>query len=127
MKRGDFFKQMMQEKGIKGMSIDLCIGPDDHHNLSMDTAIAAWEALDQEIYQDPKADLCEPKEEQQKPKANGRQRINIDMGKVHALHKAGWTYEAIAEELGCSAGTISMRLKEERDEDNAQRDICVVC
>lgn len=127
MKRGDFFKQMMQEKGIKGMSIDLQTRGELHLIISMDVAIAAWELLDQDIYQDPKVELCEPKEEQQKPKANGRQRISIDMGKVHALHKAGWSYEKIADEMGCSVGTISMRLKEERDENNAQRDICHVC
>ena len=125
MKRGVFFKHMMQEKGIKGMSIDLCIGHDDHFNISMATAIAAWEALDQEIYQDPKADLCEPKEKQQKPKKT--RRIEIDMGKVHALHDAGWNYEMIAEEFGVSPGTIAARFKEEKDANNAQRNICAVC
>jgi hypothetical protein len=35
----------------------------------------------------------------------------LDMGKVKALRKAGWTLEKIADEMGCSAQTIANKLK----------------
>ena len=36
---------------------------------------------------------------------------DIDLGKVKALRKAGWTLEKIADEMGCSAQTIANKLK----------------
>lgn len=36
----------------------------------------------------------------------------VDKGKVHALYKAGWTQAKIAEEMGCSVGTVNSILKE---------------
>ena len=35
----------------------------------------------------------------------------LDMGKVKALRKAGWTLDKIADEMGCSAQTIANKLK----------------
>ena len=35
----------------------------------------------------------------------------LDLGKVKALRKAGWTLEKIADEMGCSAQTIANKLK----------------
>ena len=46
--------------------------------------------------------------EPKKPK-----KIDIDMGKVNALRKAGRTIEWIAADMGVSAATIYNRLKEE--------------
>ena len=43
-------------------------------------------------------------------------RHKIDRGKVTALHDAGWTNKAIADEMGCSAWSISMILKEQYDD-----------
>lgn len=41
-------------------------------------------------------------------------RKRIDRGKLMALHNAGWTQRAIAEELGCAESSVSMILKEEK-------------
>ena len=41
-------------------------------------------------------------------------RRKIDRGKLWALHNAGWTQKAIAEELGCAESSVSMILKEEK-------------
>ena len=35
----------------------------------------------------------------------------IDWGKAKALRDAGWSYEAIGEELGCSGVTVSAHLR----------------
>lgn len=52
---------------------------------------------------------AEPKKVQKKEPTNKK---DIDMGKVKALRKAGWTLEKIADEMGCSAQTIANKLKE---------------
>lgn len=55
----------------------------------------------------------EQKTESKKPapkKPAGK--INIDMGKVKALRNAGWSFDKIADEMGCSSQTIANRLKE---------------
>lgn len=61
----------------------------------------------------------EPEEKPVK-RAKGRKgaltRIEVDMGKVHALLDAGWSIEKVADEMQVSIGTIYARLKEEREE-----------
>ena len=42
--------------------------------------------------------------EETQPKT--RKRKPLDTGKILALHKAGWTYKMIAEEMHCSMSTI---------------------
>ena len=39
------------------------------------------------------------------PAGQGRKR-KLDTGKMRALREAGWSYEKIADEMGCSAGTV---------------------
>lgn len=51
---------------------------------------------------------AEPKKVQKKEPTNKK---DIDLGKVKALRKAGWTLEKIADEMGCSAQTIANKLK----------------
>lgn len=48
-------------------------------------------------------------------KARGGSKKKLDRGKILALHEAGWTQKAIAEELRCSEGSVSMILKEEKE------------
>lgn len=43
-----------------------------------------------------------------KPRANAKK---VDVGKILALHKAGWTGKAIADELKVSEATVSTYLK----------------
>lgn len=39
------------------------------------------------------------------PVGQGRKR-KLDTGKMTALRNSGWSYEKIADEMGCSAGTV---------------------
>lgn len=41
-----------------------------------------------------------------------KKRKDNDMGKIRALHNAGWSQQAIADEMGVSAPTIKKRLEE---------------
>ena len=49
-------------------------------------------------------------------KARGGSKKKLDRGKILALYEAGWTQKAIAEELRCSEGSVSMILKEGKGE-----------
>lgn len=51
-----------------------------------------------------------------KPKKPAANKIELDMGKVHALKDSGWSFSEIAKEMGVSEQTIRNRLKE--DENN---------
>lgn len=51
-----------------------------------------------------------PKEKKAEPKSQNVKKA-LDMGKVKALRKAGWTLEKIADEMGVSTSTIANRLK----------------
>lgn len=61
--------------------------------------------------EEPKQAPEKPKKAQD-PKRQGAKKT-LDMGKVKALRNAGWSLEAIAEEMGVSGQTIANRLKEE--------------
>ena len=55
-----------------------------------------------------------PKEKPEEKKPDARKQNNvkkIDMGKLMALRKAGWSYEKIADEMGISPQTVANRLK----------------
>lgn len=51
-------------------------------------------------------------EAQENDSRKGRRKI--DRGKVMALHTAGWNNVKIAEEMGCSACSVGMIIKEEK-------------
>lgn len=53
-----------------------------------------------------------------KPEKAGTNRINLDLGKIRALHEAGWSNAKIAEEMHTSTFTIAGRLKEIYKEDS---------
>ena len=54
-----------------------------------------------------------PKEEPKPaPKKEPKNKKTLDMGKVKALRNAGWSFEKIADEMGCAPQTIANRLKE---------------
>ena len=59
------------------------------------------------IKETPEAPECKPYPKQIK------KRVFIDIPKVKALRKAGWTYEKIADEFNCSPQTIINRLNQE--------------
>lgn len=63
------------------------------------------------------ADFMKPSEKKApEKKAPARQRKKtgtaLDLGKIAALHNAGWTNVKIAEEFRCSAQTIANHLQE---------------
>lgn len=53
---------------------------------------------------EPKAE-AKPTPPPKRPAGQGRKR-KLDTGKMTALRNAGWSYEKIADEIGCSAGIV---------------------
>ena len=51
------------------------------------------------------------KKKQTKDAAYSRQKINLDLGKIAALRRAGWTVAEIADELRVSQSTIHRNLE----------------
>lgn len=67
--------------------------------------------------------LAEPQPEPKK--RGGSKPLQLDMGKIGALSKAGWSVEKIAEEMGVSGQTIRNRLndmKRKGDDNEAGND-----
>ena len=56
-------------------------------------------------------ELTDEPEPDPEPKTNRFGKLNLDEGKIGALHRAGWTNEKIAEEMGTTGVTIGKRLK----------------
>ena len=54
--------------------------------------------------------LAEPQPEHKK--RGGSKPLQLDMGKIGALSRAGWSVEKIAEEMGVSGQTIRNRLND---------------
>ena len=68
--------------------------------------------------QEPKQtiEVCKKEESTTKvctPVVKRKKRVVIDIPKVKALRKAGWSYEKISEEFNCSTQTIINHLKED--------------
>lgn len=105
MTRGESLKRL-----IKGSGMNIMIrfeGIDEA--IPAETAISIWEQLNAEA-DPPKQDP--PKEQEPEPKAAGKKRKPLDDGKMLALRKAGWSYEKIADEMGCSTQTVINHIKE---------------
>lgn len=88
----------------------------------------SWD-LGDEVDTESGADLCEDcyqviddavaavmkAEKEKKPGKRPINRVDLDMGKVHALKNAGWSADKIGLEFGVSGQTILNRLKEEEE------------
>lgn len=59
---------------------------------------------------------CAEPEPEPEPEEKKVPRQNIDMGKVVALRNAGWSFKAIAEEIGSSQATVCKRFNRLLDE-----------
>lgn len=123
MKRIDALRSLMGD-GIQ--SVDLYVDFNGAPTrVRADLAIKLYDYLAE--------DLCDPKEDPQKPKeklderkadkpipekvvAGSQKREKIDMGKLIALAKAGRTKEWIADEMGVSVATVYNYLKKAREE-----------
>lgn len=64
----------------------------------------------------------EPKPEKAKKQSPPKKK-NIDRGKVKALHEAGWSNAKIADEMKCSTWSVSMILKEFREQEEKQSEV----
>ena len=59
----------------------------------------------------------------EKVKKQSPPKKTIDRGKVKALHEAGWSNAKIADEMKCSAWSVSMILKEFREQEEKQSEV----
>lgn len=122
MTRGEVLKKLVQ--GLKDdipffMSID-----DDMNMVSVEVAILIWEKLSEEIPSAlhpkpepkpvPKKEPKPKKVEQVKldPPEKEKPKKKLDDGKMLALRRAGWSYDKIADEMGCSAQTVANHIKD---------------
>ena len=64
---------------------------------------------------EPKAEV-KPTPPPKSPAGQGRKR-KLDTGKMRALREAGWSYEKIADEMGCCAGTVWNYFKDKEAEE----------
>ena len=107
MRRGDALKQFLL--GMDELNILLEID-DDLNVIPADVALRIWNYLN-EVVQDEKKE--EKKTEAgQKEKAKV-ERKKLDTPKMIALRKAGWTYDKIADEMGCSTQTVINHIKKQ--------------
>lgn len=106
MTRGESLKRL-----IKGSDMHIMIRFDGIEGaVDADMALKIWEQLSVDadpVKQDP------PKQKQAPDqKAAGKKRKPLDDGKMLALRKAGWPYEKIADEMGCSPQTVINHIKD---------------
>lgn len=84
--------------------------PDDDEEGAM-LCEDCWYMVDQAVVAAMQMkDVKPPKKEVQKKEPANK--VQLDLGKVAALHNAGWSITKIAEEFGCSAQTIANHLQE---------------
>ena len=81
---------------------------DDSNMIPADAAIRIWEQLNETISEDKKE--TKTKAEPADPK-----RKKLDTPKMIALRNAGWTYEKIADEMGCSPQTVINHIRKEAE------------
>lgn len=53
-----------------------------------------------------------PTEPKEKKQAEPKPRVLIDVGKIHALRKAGWSVKGIADEMRISQATVYAKLNQ---------------
>lgn len=101
MTRGDVLKGL-----IKGSDMDLMVSIGGVKPIDAKLAIKIWEHLNMVV--DPQK---QDPQKQEPEKAEGK-RKKLDDGKMLALRKAGWSYEKIADEMGCSTPTVINHIRE---------------
>lgn len=74
------------------------------------------------MVKNPKLTLMEPKAEAPVRKINHPHAKPLDMGKVFALRKAGWSLKKIADEFGVSGQTVSNQIKKYEEKNHNQED-----
>lgn len=109
MTRGEVLKRFLN--GIdEENELLLCIVNDDLDTIGAHDAIRIWEKLNEEIPGSTRK-TDPPKEAPAKDEKATGKRKTLDDAKMLALRKAGWSYEKIADEMGCSAQTVVNHIK----------------
>ena len=81
--------------------------------ISGSVLLDIYDKLNEDISAEPKAEpKAKPKTEPAKETRRGPKPKNYDVGKMVALHKAGWNYVDIADECHCSPATAQRKVKE---------------
>ena len=101
---------------INGHRVFMMMEIDPHttiEDLSFSDGFIVIEEEDPQPERDPKPELktkstAKPKAEPKKSGTSG-----IDHGKLIALHKAGWSIEKIADEMGCTTTTVRNHIRQE--------------
>ena len=107
MTRGQSLRRL-----IKGSGMNIMIrfeGIDEA--IPAETAIRIWEQLNVDADL-PKQDPAHVDPQKEKPADVKKTKKKLDDGKMLALRKAGWTYEKIADEMGCSTQTVINHIKD---------------
>ena len=108
MKRGNVLKQFLQGMGDpSGLYVTI---DEDFNSIPVEAAVRIWEKLNEDIPEEKKPERPEKPVKKDAPKAGKKK--PLDEGKLLALRKAGWSFEKIADELGCATQTIINRYKE---------------
>lgn len=105
MKRGEALKQFMA--GMEDLNVMIEID-NDMNVIPADVAIRIWERLNEQI---PEVKKEAKKEVQPKQEPKASKGKKLDTPKMVALRKAGWTYDKIADEMGCSTQTVINHIK----------------
>ena len=112
MKKGEVLKSLLSDdSGLKvKMTVQFRGVPEP---IDADIAIKIWQQLNA-IADKPDQDPVQedPKPKKEKPADAKKTKKKLDDGKMLALRKAGWTYEKIADEMGCSTQTVINHIKD---------------
>lgn len=118
MKRGEVLQEMVRVFGNIVVPFDY---GENGVNVDAGLMLMIWRYLQEEV-EDPAVSPCacqpgravgiwEAENDQKDPeddqKGPGKGRGKVDVGKVIALYKAGWTLPQIADEIGCVQSVVS--------------------
>lgn len=88
----------------------------DEIETGADLCPECFEIVDQAVVEAMKADKAEYHTKPARPEADAkkvthsRKKVELDLGKLAALRRAGWTIAEIADEMRCSQNTIRRNL-----------------
>lgn len=106
MTRGEALKRLLGGDKAEDEYL-LMIVNNDLDTVGVSDAIRIWEKLNEEL---PGTKKMEPEVKAQPKQAAGKK--PLDDKKMLALRKAGWSYEKIADEMGCAVQTVINHIKE---------------
>lgn len=116
---GDALKRLLGATKIEDEFL-LMIVNDDLDTVGASDAVRIWEKLNEELPEPEPAPKKEPKPKKVErvkldPPEKEKPKKKLDDGKMLALRRAGWSYEKIADEMGCATQTVINHIKEKED------------